>query len=605
MHDSVVLMSSRTVYQVLRDTANKYGEREALFQPVTTEGARRYRTWTWNQYREAVVEIAAGLHALGVQQGEVCALNSETRAEFYLADLGIMTNRSVAAALYSNYPQTDLLATIAKSGAKVLFAETPKIFQTLRTASVEHFILLTGEAEGALSLDQLMALGRKALTRDPGLAERFEQDTKPDDNAILYLTSGATGEPKMVMVSHGALVRNIEMGQAVLPAGPEDRTIAFLPSAHITQRIVMELLPIELGTPVTFSESLLRLPQEMKSVQPTVFVAPPRFWERIHSTIKTEVRKRPAFAQKIFFASLGLGIAAARYSRLGKPVPFHIRVPYRLAEKLVFQKIRDRFGGKLRVAISGGAPLGAELAEFYEAVGLPLVEGYGLTEGGVAVFNPIGRAKPGSIGKPLPGVRLLIAEDGELLIGSPALFSRYHDDPETTAAVLRDGFLHTGDVGHIDEDGYVFITGRKKELIVFSNGKKIFPSRIEGLFKLEPLVSQVVLVGDRLPHLTALFTINPACGSTLPGMEEHESKSAAELAASPVVHKEMQRIVTQVNRSVADFEKIRKFRILPREFTIEAGEMTATMKVRRKQVLANFSDEVDALYAGKSADADS
>ena len=409
----------------------------------------------------------------------------------------------------------------------------------------------------------------------------------------------------MVMVSHGALVRNIEMGQAVLPAGPEDRTIAFLPSAHITQRIVMELLPIEMGMPITFSESLLRLPQEMKSVQPTVFVAPPRFWERIHSTIKTEVRKRPAFAQKIFFASLGLGIAAARYSRLGKPVPFHIRVPYRLAEKLVFQKIRDRFGGKLRVAISGGAPLGAELAEFYEAVGLPLVEGYGLTEGGVAVFNPIGRAKPGSIGKPLPGVRLLIAADGELLIGSPALFSHYHGDPETTAAVLRDGFLHTGDVGHIDEDGYVYITGRKKELIVFSNGKKIFPSRIEGLFKLEPLVSQVVLVGDRLPHLTALFTINPACGSTLPGMEEHESKSAAELAASPVVHKEMQRIVTQVNRSVADFEKIRKFRILPREFTIEAGEMTATMKVRRKQVLANFADEVDALYAGKNAEADS
>ena len=598
-------MSSRTVYQVLRDTANKYGEREALFQPVTTEGARSYRTWTWNQYREAVVQIAAGLHALGVRKGEVCALNSETRAEFYLADLGIMTNGSVAAALYSNYPPADLLATIAKSGAKVLFAETPKIFQTLRTAQVEHFILLTGEAEGALSLDRLMALGQGALSRDPGLGERFEQDTKPADDAILYLTSGATGEPKMVMVSHGALVRNIEMGQAVLPAGPEDRTIAFLPSAHITQRIVMELLPIEMGMPITFSESLLRLPQEMKSVQPTVFVAPPRFWERIHSTIKTEVRKRPAFAQKIFFASLGLGIAAARYSRLGKPVPFHIRVPYRLAEKLVFQKIRDRFGGKLRVAISGGAPLGAELAEFYEAVGLPLVEGYGLTEGGVAVFNPIGRAKPGSIGKPLPGVRLLIAADGELLIGSPALFSHYHGDPETTAAVLRDGFLHTGDVGHIDEDGYVYITGRKKELIVFSNGKKIFPSRIEGLFKLEPLVSQVVLVGDRLPHLTALFTINPACGSTLPGMEEHESKSAAELAASPVVHKEMQRIVTQVNRSVADFEKIRKFRILPREFTIEAGEMTATMKVRRKQVLANFADEVDALYAGKNAEADS
>ena len=597
-------MSSRTVYQVLRDTAGKYGERKALFQPALVNGTREYRTWTWNEYAAAAREVAAGLRTLGIGKGDVCALNSETRAEFYLADLGIMTNGSVAAALYSNYPATDLLATIAKSGAKVLFAETPKVLAALRSAPVQHFILLSGEAEGALTLNGLCAAGRAELARNPGLARSFEENTQPADNAILYLTSGATGEPKMVMVSHGAVVRNIEMGHAVLPAGPEDMTIAFLPSAHITQRVVMELLPIELGTPVTFSESLLRLPQELKQVRPTVFVAPPRFWERIHSTIKTEVKKRPAYAQKIFFAALGFGIAAAKYRRNGKPVPFRIRAPYSLAEKLVFQKIRDRFGGRLRVAISGGAPLGAELAEFYEAVGLPLVEGYGLTEGGVAVFNPIDRARPGSIGKPLPGVTLRFADDGELLIGSPGLFSYYHADPEATAAVLRDGFLHTGDVGRMDEDGYVYITGRKKELIVFSNGKKIFPSRIEGLFKLEPLVSQVVLVGDRLPHLTALFTVNPATAATLPGMNEHESKSGAELAASPVLQKELQRIVNQVNKQVADFEKIRKFRILSREFTIEAGEMTATMKVRRKQVLHNFAAEVDALYAGKNAEAD-
>ena len=598
-------MSSRTVYQALRDTARKYGDRDALLQPTAGEGTKKYRIWSWNEYLTEAIEIAAGLRFLGLGKGDICALNSETRAEFYLADIGIMTNGSVAAALYTNYPAADLIATIAKSGAKALFVETPKMLAHLRSAPVAHFILLTGEADGAMTLGQLREHGREQMKRDPRLAASFDTDTKSEDNAILYLTSGATGEPKMVMVTHGSVVRNIEMGQAVLPAGPDDMTIAFLPSAHITQRIVMELLPIELGTPVTFSESLLRLPQEMKSVRPTVFVAPPRFWERIHSTIKTEVKKRPAYAQKIFFASLGLGIAVAKYKRQGKAVPAYLRLPYSLAEKLVFNKIRERFGGRLRVAISGGAPLGAELAEFYEAVGLPLVEGYGLTEGGVAVFNPIGRAKPGSIGKPLPGVQIKIGDDGEVLIASPALFSHYHNDPEGTAAVLRDGFLYTGDVGRVDDEGYVYITGRKKELIVFSNGKKIFPSRIESLFKLEPLVSQVVLVGDRLPHLTALFTVNPTVAATLPGVNAHETKPGPELASSPEVHKDIQRIVNQVNRNVADFEKIRKFRILPRDFTIEAGEMTATMKVRRKQVLQNFATEVDALYAGKNAEAES
>lgn len=586
------------MYEVLRDTSRAHGTTPALRQPA---GGGKYRTWNWNEYLAAAEQIAAGLRALGVSKGDIVAINSETRAEFYLADIGIMSSGAVAAALYHSYPAADLLRTIAASGAKALFVENPKMFAALKSAPVDHFILLTGEAEGAITLDQLCATGRSAMEADPGLLAAITSDVAPEDHAILYLTSGATGEPKMVMVAHSALVQNIEMGPQVLPADQRDTTIAFLPSAHITQRVVMELLPIHSGVPVTFSESLMKLPGEMKAVRPTLFVAPPRFWERIYSTIRTEVNKRPQFAQRIFFAALGVGIAAARYRRQGKAVPAYLKFPLAIADKIAFQKIRDRFGGRLRLAISGGAPLGADLAEFYEAIGLPLVEGYGLTEGGVAVFNPIDRPIAGSIGKALPNVEIRFAEDGEILIKSPCLFSHYHQDPEATADVLQNGWLHTGDIGRIDADGYIFITGRKKELIVLSNGKKVFPSRAEGLFKLEPLISQVVLVGDRLPQVTALFTIHLNAAEALPGMEQFRGKGLDEIASAAPVNAEVQRVVNKINRQLAPFEQIRKFRILPRDFSIESGEMTATMKVRRAKVLANFKDAVDQLYAGKEA----
>jgi long-chain acyl-CoA synthetase len=273
--------------------------------------------------------------------------------------------------------------------------------------------------------------------------------------------------------------------------------------------VVIELLPIRSGMPVTFAESLMKLPQDIRKVRPTILLAPPRMWERIYSTICTELRKRPAAARKAFYAGLALGLAAARYRREGKPVPWRIRGPLKVADAVLFRKVRGRFGGRIKVAASGAAPLSKDLAEFYEAIGMPLVEGYGLTEGGVVSLNPLDRPKPGSIGKPLPGIEVKISEDGELLVKGPTLFSGYFNDPATTAEVLRDGWLHTGDVAHFDNEGYIFITGRKKELIVSSTGKKIYPSRVENLFKMEPLISQVLLIGDRLPYLTALITINP------------------------------------------------------------------------------------------------
>ena len=581
---------------MLQDAARQYGDAAALHQPAGDS----YLTLSWKQYLRAVMEIAAGLRSLGIAKGDVVALNSETRLEFYLADIGTMANGSIAAALYPSYPPKDLLHNIEQSGAVAIFVEDPKMLAALRGAPVRHWFLLTGSAEGALTLDELRTQGRQALAADAQLETRLNAELSPADPAILYLTSGATGEPKMAIVTHQAIVSNLDMAPAVLPLGPADSTVAFLPSAHIAQRVVIEMLPIHAGMPVTFSESLLKLPGDIRKIRPTVLLAPPRMWERIYSTICTELRKRPAAARQAFYGGLALGLAAARYRREGKPIPLRIRIPLKMADRLLFRKVRMRFGGRIRVAASGAAPLSKDLAEFYEAVGMPLIEGYGLTEGGVATMNPLDRPKPGSIGKPLSAdVQVRFAEDGELLLKSPCLFSCYHNDPATTAEVLRDGWLHTGDVGHADEEGFIFITGRKKELIVSSTGKKIYPSRVEALFKMEPLISQVLLIGDRLPFLTAIFTLNLTVAESLKGMEQWKGRPASEVVAARPVTAEIQKAVFRVNRQLAPFEQVRKYRVLPRDFSIENGELTATMKLRRGRALENCREEIAELYAGR------
>ncbi|MFN0169901.1 MAG: AMP-dependent synthetase/ligase [Bryobacteraceae bacterium] len=591
-------MTSRTVYQVLGETVGRYGPREALFQPYPEGGRRKYRTWTWAEVQRAAEEIAAGLRTLGVAKGDIVALNSETRAEFYLADLGILTNGSVAAALYSSYPVPDLLRTVAACDARVLFVEDPKTFQSMREASVERFVLLTGEADGALSLDELRRRGREALAGDPGLLARILGEYSSQDDAILYLTSGATGEPKMAMVTHASISANVDMGPAAVTLGPDDCTVAWLPSAHIAQRIGIEMLPIRTGTPVYFAESLMKLPQDIKAVKPTFFLAPPRMWERVYTSMSAEINRKPKAVRTVFYAALGMALEASRRRADGKRVPWYFQGPLKLADKLMFRRIRERFGGRMRLPVSGAAPLGKDLAAFYDAIGMPLVEGYGLTEGGVVCLNPPERLKIGSIGKPLPHARLSLGEDNELLVSSPTLFSRYYKDPAGTDAVLRNGVLRTGDIAHIDEEGYIFITGRKKEMIVASNGKKVYPSRVENLFKVEPLISQVLLIGDRLPYMTALFTINPQVAETLEGMNGLRGRPLPEVVNAEPVVREVRRVVKRVNQHLAPFEQIRKWRLLEREFTIEHGELTATMKLRRAKAIENFKSQIDELYAG-------
>ncbi|MBK5290744.1 MAG: long-chain fatty acid--CoA ligase [Acidobacteriia bacterium] len=596
-------MSERTVYSLLEEAAAKFGAAPALYEPLPGKGEKQWRSINWLEYKQAAEEIAAGLRSLGIQRGDTVALGSETQLEFYLADLGVMVCGAVAAALYTAYPAAELVKTIQATAAKAVFVENTKMLGALESAAETplqvQWILLTGDAVEALSLADLRAQGRRLIDENPALLGRLRQEVRPDDYAILYLTSGATGEPKMGLVTHRALVANVDMGPAVVPIGPDHCSIAFLPSAHITQRVGMELLPLRVGMPVYFSEGLSRLPHELKSVRPTFFVAPPRVWERMYSSICTEIKKRGAITQRIFYASLGLGSEIARRRQEGREVPGWMKSVWRLADKIVFTKIRERLGGRLAIAVSGAAPLGKDLADFYAAIGMPIYEGYGLTEGGIVALNPQQRVKSGSIGKPLPGVEMKIASDGELIFRSPSLFSCYYNDEAATAAVLRDGWLHTGDIAEIDSDGYIFITGRKKEVLVSSNGKKIFPALIEGLFKMEPMINQVLLVGDKMPYVGALFTLHLPVAESLKGMDAFKGRPAAEIIAAPPLQAEMKKLIARINKQLAPFEAIRKFHLLDRDFTIEDGELTPTMKVRRGRVLENHRGAVSSLYMGR------
>ncbi len=580
-------MTYSTVFSVLEQAAAKFSKSVALHQPIAGSKPTQYRTYTWGEYRDAVVEIACGLRKLGVQPGEYVALYSETRAEFYLADIGVMTAGAVAAALYTASPLGDNVRNLSTIGAKVVFVEDRKthrlLTEGLRGEVIDlTWILLEGDDPHTLTLDGLRQMGREAMKADKELLRQIRSEVKPDSDAVLYLTSGATGEPKMGLVTHRAIVANLSMGPFVLPLTQHDSTIAFLPSAHIAQRVVVELLPIVSGTPVWFSESLMKLPHEMQAIKPTMLLAPPRLWERIYSNVCGEIKKRGGIAEKVFYASLGLSMRANEYRRRGDSVPAWMTLPLAIGDQLLFRKVRQRLGGRLKYAISGAAPLGKDLAIFFEAIGTPLIEGYGLTEGGITIFNPVETPKPGSIGKPLPGVELKLAEDGELAIHSPTLFRGYLNDEAATQSVLRDGWLYTGDIAKIDEDGYVFITGRKKEVLVASNGKKIYPALIETLFKGEPMISHVVLAGDRLPYVTALVTLNP---------------SARDEARD--VDGEVKKAVSRVNAKLAAYEQIRKFKILDKDFSVESGELTPTMKVRRTKVLENYKELVAQMYQGK------
>ena len=564
------------------------------------------------EFFDRIRDLGLGLGALGVEPGDRVAILSDSRPEWVVADLAALTAGAVTAPIYPTLPEAQVRYILADSGARVVVvadetqaAKVRAVWDELPELSamviMDPAADAAGEENGSgheeLSLAEATDRGHRRLMSEDGLGRKYKERATaiaPDQLATIIYTSGTTGEPKGVMLTHGNVASNIVDGSTVVLVHPEDVALSFLPLSHAFERMVV-LLYLYRGATVTFAESLDTIARDLATVKPTIMTGVPRVYEKFHARVHEAVAGAPAIRRRLFHWAVGLGLRRAQAELAGGSVSLPTRVLHGLAERLVLSKIRERLGGRLRFVVSGSAPLSASIAEFFFAIGIPVVEGYGLTETSPALtVNPLERPKLGTVGPAIRNVELRIADDGEVLARGPNLMQGYYGKPEETAAVMRDGWFCTGDIGSLDDDGYLTILDRKKELIVTAGGKNIAPNPIEAELKRSPLVAEAVLVGDRRPYVSALLVPDFAALAT---RVEVEGAARDEIVERPDVVALFDAVVEKVNAGLARHEQIKRSALLPTEFGIATGELTPTMKVKRRVVAQRWSDAIERLYA--------
>jgi long-chain acyl-CoA synthetase len=568
-------------------------------------------TWlTWAEVGERAKNIAAGLRSLGVGLEDRVSILAGTRLEWVLVDLGINCAGAATTTVYPTTEPEDATYIVADSGSKVLVAENPQQALKLSGAetSVTHVVLLDGLADAQanppqMTLAELEERGRAAIANEPGLIEKVVDGIGPDNIATLIYTSGTTGRPKGVQLLHGGWTWE---GVAQADLGlfeSSDLQYLWLPLSHSFGKTLLCGI-IHVGVPTYVDGRVEKLVDMLAVVQPTLMCAAPRIFEKVYNRTVTTALGEGGAKAKIFGWAVATGKQKVALEQAGKPVGAFLKARYAVAEKLVFSKLQARLGGRLRVLVSGSAPLSHDIAEFFAAANLPIMEGYGLTESSAANFvNRLGKLKIGTVGQPLGDLECKIDADGEVLLRGKPVMRGYHNLPkETEEAFTPDGFFRTGDIGQLDADGYLKITDRKKDLVKTSGGKYIAPSHIEGMFKAVcPYTSQAVVVGQARNFVTMLISLDEdaikawAVGGPLGG------KSYAEICAAPETEKMIAGYIEELNGKLNRWETIKKFAILPRDLTIEAGEITPSMKIKRRSVEANFAKQIDKMYEGTLA----
>jgi long-chain acyl-CoA synthetase len=539
------------------------------------------------------------LQELGVNRGDRVAILSENRPEWSTADFAILLLGAVTVPVYATLTPEQTAYTLRDSGARVIFVSTDnqlrKIYSVLPQTEIQHIVIMDpvqipSEATRLCRrMDQFMTQG--PLVLDPQTESRA-RTVRPDDLATIIYTSGTTGISKGAMLTHGNMASNINCSLVGFDMRPGHISVSFLPLSHVTARHV-DLALIYHGVTLAYCQFMENLPATLLEVQPTLCVAVPRVYEKIYA--KTEMTARGFPKRAIYQWSLATGRSHKAVVLEGK-VPTSLR--WKLANKLVFSKIRAGMGGRVETFISGGAPLGRELAQWYATVGIRIHEGYGLTETSpVIAVNSPAHHRIGTVGRTLPNLEVRIAEDGEILVRGPSVFKGYWNRPEETQMAFEDGWFKTGDIGHLDSDGYLSVTDRKKELIKTSGGKFIAPQPIENSLKLNPLVGSAAIIGDKRKF--ALVILSPNFPLLEPWAAENDVSfsSRAELIASPKVQALYEGMVEEINKNLARFEKLKRVLLVPEEFTAENGALTPTMKLRRRVIDERYRSQIDELYA--------
>jgi long-chain acyl-CoA synthetase len=585
----------RTIARLWRDAVA--ADRANAAYLAETDGG--WREVSWSEADERVRDYANGLLARGIAKGERFALLAQNSVEWALLDFALAQVGAVGVPVYANSSPKDVGYLLAHSEAVgVVCGDEGQLAKVEAVAAeapgLRHVLTFA-------DLPELAAEGRAFAAESPSALDEAAGALDEDDLFTIIYTSGTTGPPKGCMLSHrnyfvmATVVDRMETRYYL----PEDVMLLYLPLAHNYGRLML-LLGAHVGFTIAFLGDPLRVAEALPQVRPTLLPSVPRVFEKVHTAVVARFDAATGLKRRLVDWALPVGRRVSRLESEGKPIPASLRARHALADRLVFSKVREPFGGRLRMPGSGGAPLSKEIIEFFDAVGLRIAEGYGLTECTTACStNRPDSYRFGSVGKPLPGFEIRIADDGEILVRSETVFQGYFKDPEATAHVLDDdGWLRTGDIGAFDDDGFLYVTDRKKDILVTAGGKNVAPQNIENDLKTSKYVSQALVVGDRRPFVAALVTLDP------PEIERWAAAHGiegdlADLAEDARVQQLVQEIVDDVNRDRSRFEQVKRFVVLPRDFTMEHGEVTPTLKLRRRAVIEHFGDEIESLYASQ------